>query len=604
MWSVIRETVGAPLRVITVSVRGLVVVFGAALSVLAADPPAPNRSPRIRTLSPPGVSIGGRETWTIEGENLAGIDRIEIEGDGVSAVIREKNPGLILAEVRAKPGSAPGFRAVRAEGADGFANLRVVRIDSLSQTEEREPNDTPDQATPLPEGSAGVGKLGPLDLDHFRVTGKKGQRVTIEVEARRLGLDVSPVVTVMSTHGKAWFQERETPGVEGDCRFLFDVPADGPYLIQVRDTLYGGSKWGFYRLRVTAEPFATGLFPLGGPPGRPIKLTASGGNLSAPLSQTVNVPDRPREIAEIPPFRTEQATVIAPGRIEIGDGPEVNESAKGITPLSIGLTVNGRIDRPGEIDRFRIAVKAGRVLRFKIVAAALGSWLDSVVTIRDSRGKRLAENDDLPGATRRAGIEPDPDSRLEFKAESDADLTVEVADRFGRGGPEYGYRFLAGDDRPDFTVHARIIEFMGMEVLGDELDVLSDTGAYQLKPGASLAIGFEIDSEGQTGPITLRAEGLPDGVKSAPIIVHPRPLGPVTGIVWHLPRGVLTLRADLGSAGVSGRFRVKATATLANGQILERLATQAVLINTGPVTDQMRRLIKRIAEFPVRVMTP
>jgi len=586
------------------SAPALLLALGLALTGYAAEPPTPARPPRLTTLVPPGVAIGGLATWTFEGHDLAGVDRIDIEGDGVSAVIKARQDGSVVAEARAEPGAKPGFRAVWVEGPTGISNVRVVRVDHLGQTAETEGNDTPSEATFLPEGRAGVGTLSPRDVDHFRVVGKKGQRVAVELEARRLGLAVAPVLTIMTPDGRALAQGRETPGVGGDCRVLYTFPADGAYVVQVRDNLFGGSDGGYYRLRVGAEPFATALFPLGGPPSRPITVTASGGNLAAPLSQTVELPDRPGADVEVPPFPTAQGPVVAPGRLVVGDGPEVTEKADGVMALSDGVTVNARIDRPGEIDRFRIGVKAGRVVRVKVVAARLGSWLDSVVTIRDSRGNRRAENDDKVGPDPRPGVEADPDSRLDFQADADEDLTVEVTDRFGRGGVEFGYRLSEGDPRPDFTVLARPFERWWLDPDGEAVGTLWDRGAYHWKPGESLSIACEIEAEGRTGPITIRAVGLPEGVTSSPVIAYPRASRPEDGAGTGFGRVLLTLRADNSSAGVSGRFRVVATALPPNGRPLEREATLGVLINTVFTPGETRLLFKGISEFPLRVTVP
>ena len=88
------------------------------------------------------------------------------------------------------------------------------------------------------------------------------------------------------------------------------------------------------------------------------------------------------------------------------------------------------------------------------------------------------------------------------------------------------------------------------------VEVFGDQGAYTIKAGGSVSIVCEIFPEGRTGPITLRAEGLPKRVHSSPVTVYPGPALTRPGAAKMFGPAVVTLRADPGSAGVSGRFRV------------------------------------------------
>src|SRR5690348_17420030 len=45
-----------------------------------------------------------------------------------------------------------------------------------------------------------------------------------------------------------------------------------------------------------------------------------------------------------------------------------------------------------------------------------------------------------------------PDSRLDYKVEQDGAILLEITDRYGDGGPEYGYRLEVGRSRPDFAI--------------------------------------------------------------------------------------------------------------------------------------------------------
>ena len=95
--------------------------------------------------------------------------------------------------------------------------------------------------------------------------------------------------------------------------------------------------------------------------------------------------------------------------------------------------LNGRILRPGEADLWQVTAHKGEQFLLDLRAGRLGSLLDSVLTILDAKGKRLATCDDMaPGET---------DSRLTWKVPADGMYCLRVEDRLPtRGGPQYTYR--------------------------------------------------------------------------------------------------------------------------------------------------------------------
>ena len=95
--------------------------------------------------------------------------------------------------------------------------------------------------------------------------------------------------------------------------------------------------------------------------------------------------------------------------------------------------LNGRILHPGEADVWQVTAHKGEKFLLDLRAGRLGSLLDSVLTILDSSGKRLATCDDMaPGQT---------DSRLTWNVPADGMYRIRVEDRLpSRGGPQYAYR--------------------------------------------------------------------------------------------------------------------------------------------------------------------
>ena len=524
----------------------------------------------------------------LRGVHLGRIDRVEIKGSGVRGKIVKANDQEVLVEVSAGRDAVPGYREVRVSGPDGISNPKLVRIDTLSQTAESEPNDSLDQANVIPRGAAGVGVLDDRDADHFRIEARRGEQLAIDLEARRLGAPITPVVTVLTAEGHPLIQRRETPGLEGDCRFSFTFPTDGAYVIQVRDNLYGGSAGSSYRLRVTTEPYATGLFPLGGQAGRECVVTASGGTLRAPIQRTVRLPDNLGAIVEIPPFESLDGPILAPGKLVAG-GELQNEPDFRPAPLTPGRTLNGRLSRPGEVDRYPLPVAPGEAISLEVVAEGLGSWLDAVLTVRDSRGTMIAENDDAaglePGSPSSRSSSKTTDSRLTFRPETAEGLTVEVSDRYGRGGPEYSYRLSAGPTNPDFRVSVTL-----------EDDEQASRGVVILRPGAESQLRVQVNRIGGTGPITLQVEGLPPRASCPAIVV--RKFFTPNGSDVSSASAILSIQSAGAIGPASGRVRVVATASREDGRVLTRQGGFPLVPGAGNPAGMARPVSRTLTSVP------
>jgi len=136
--------------------------------------------------------------------------------------------------------------------------------------------------------------------------------------------------------------------------------------------------------------------------------------------------------------------------LHVDDLPELQETTPGGdsegTAFAPPAMLNGCIAHPGEIDAWSVELKKGQTLALQVLAAALGSKLDSMLTVSDASGAELARNDDA--------VAGQADSALQFTAPKDGSYRVRVADRFGtRGGPAFGYRLRATlVEQPDFEL--------------------------------------------------------------------------------------------------------------------------------------------------------
>ena len=137
--------------------------------------------------------------------------------------------------------------------------------------------------------------------------------------------------------------------------------------------------------------------------------------------------------------------------IEITDVPVFEEKTaeSGVVPGK--FVINGSLAASGEKDRYRIQVRAGQPLQFWTIAEQIGvRHLDSVLTLRDASGKKLAENDDVVAG--QGTLLGNPDSRVFFTPEQDGVVTVEVRDRTGRGGSGFEYCLKSDFASPSFQL--------------------------------------------------------------------------------------------------------------------------------------------------------
>jgi hypothetical protein len=583
--------------------------------------------PVVSSVSPPGAQVGTELEWTLTGRGLAKVKRVLISGQGVeTAGFEAREDGQAIASVKVAANAAPGFRELRVEGADGVSNLVLVRIDTLPQIGEIEPNDEPSQAQVVEVGRAIAGVIKATDIDYYLVQGRPGQQVTLDLEVRRVGTSLSPVLTVLNRRGGALSQARESRSQDHDPRLTLKMPKDGGILVQVRDNIYGGNDSATYRLRIAPTPYATGFYPLGGPRGKPLTLTASGGSLKTPIQKTITLPNEPGARFDPGSFEGPEGSVSATVLVVVGDENEVNEGVResegiGALPIKLGQTMNGRIERRGEFDLYTIDVKKGDKFRVKVDAEPLGSWLDSVVTIRDKDGKTLAENDDFgsDGSNNvQRGVDflglrgGTSDSQLDFLAAEDGKVTIEVTDRYGDGGPEYAYRLSVGASRPDFSIHLLLGNptangqvFNAMNARTGRLTP-GQFGVFNLPTGTKVPVNFVVVPEGRPGPVTVRVEGLPDGVTAAPVkvdVLGPGKAGGQESMVNSAPRAdnLVFDVASFADPGMS-EIRIIAEAEPMPGVKLTRIATANIGLDATPSNVPSRPITRMVDHFPLRIV--
>jgi hypothetical protein len=126
--------------------------------------------------------------------------------------------------------------------------------------------------------------------------------------------------------------------------------------------------------------------------------------------------------------------------------------------IDIPTVVNGRIERPGDVDVFAVTVDAPGPLVAEVCARRLNSPVDSLLRVIDEGGAVLAWNDDHVIKDQHlhknvAGAQTHhADSYLTVELPRSGTYQVQVSDAQNGGGDAYGYRLRVSRPRPDFAL--------------------------------------------------------------------------------------------------------------------------------------------------------
>ena len=97
-----------------------------------------------------------------------------------------------------------------------------------------------------------------------------------EVEARRCGSAIDPVLRILDGNGKQLARSDDAPGAGLDARIDFTFPREGNYYVEVHDARFSKQAQNFYRLKMGTYAYADGIFPLGGKRGETTEVTFFG----------------------------------------------------------------------------------------------------------------------------------------------------------------------------------------------------------------------------------------------------------------------------------------------------------------------------------------
>jgi hypothetical protein len=443
----------------------------------------------------------------------------------------EDYPQDMAGRVRIAADAPIGLRRGRLWTAEGAASGLWFQVGELPEIVEEEIDGDPvpvEVRLPVTIN----GRIFPRqDVDVWSFRASKGQTISAEVFASRLGSPLDSRLTVLDPDGRVIAENDDAFGA--DSFVSFTAAADGLYSVRIQDSNQQGSPAHVYRLTLTAGPHIA-VYPLGGRRGSTVRFTASGPGVPAHLE--AKLPDQ--VTADYSHRFAVGLTHTSPVRLDVDDLPEHLEAEPNDAPASAPLialpaVLNGRIDRPGDVDCWRFERKKGQAWQFELRASRLGSRLAGVLSILDPAGKVLASAEGKPGQV---------DPSLTFTLPADGTYSVQVRDRFrSRGGPDFGYRLrITAPPAPGFQLH----------LIADAL-TLARGGQGKLRVTAERSGGF-------TGPIDLSFEDLPAGIQATNL-----------KIAAGQNQVEVALKAEAAAAIGASRVRVRGSAMVADRALTE-----------------------------------
>jgi hypothetical protein len=462
---------------------------------------ADREPPSLARLHPLGGKAGTTVELEILGTRLESATGVEFDcEDLVWKHTTAREPGRVTGLVSIAQDAPLGGHMLRVLTASGPTTSLLFNVGQFPAMVEGNHRAIPSLPAEI------YGRLdGAADIDQYWFTAKAGERWLLDLQAMEHGSAVeSRMILLDGQGGRVAFnddrdQYNENPLIE------HTFTEDGVYAVRL-DQYRGPRGFTFgknnvYVLRISRLPRIVWMTPLGARRGSQARFLIEGSEfehveraylteirraeyarMTYPYTMPIRFrPDPPRGTAiphldgklvrksggqvelvfDIPAsaatglWRLWLAGLdgITEGpNLEISDVQEYSEEAvANQPPKTLPYVINGSLSQPRERDVYRIQAKAGEPLHISTLSAQLGGpYLDTVLTLRDATGNKLAEDDDVVAGW--GGLLGNPDSSLFYTPKQDGLLLVEVRDRLNRGGPAFPYRLKVDRRKPGFQL--------------------------------------------------------------------------------------------------------------------------------------------------------
>ena len=582
-------------------------------------------APKIVGVYPLSGKAGTSVSLEIAGDQLSNATGVEFDcGDLEWRETTRAGARKLSGVVAIKADAAPGPHLLRIVSPDGTSTSALFNVTRMPTLAEVEPNDGAGQAQPILSLPVEIqGKLdGAKDIDRFSFRVAAGERWLFDFRALEHGSAVEARMILADAEGRQLEFNDDRGDYDENPLIDHTFEKAGAYTLTL-DQYRGPRGFNFgknnaYSLRISRSALVEAVTPAGAARGTQAQFRVEGraldrvekvyltearlaeySRMTFPFTMPISFRADPAASGQVARLdgriaarragrldvELEIPAETRPGlwrlwldgpdgladsqAVEISSWPEFDELAAGVADWTRGgFVINGVLAKPGERDSFRIDGRAGVPLHFWTLAAQLGGRrLDTVLTLRDANGKRVAENDDVVAG--QGSLIGNPDSSLYYTPAASGPLTLEVSDRLRRGGPGYVYRLKVNRETPGFQLFTTPENF-----------TLARGGAGDVKVHLVRELDF-------AGEVSVWFEGLPPGVAApegkfrADQLFEPNADGAdmiIPEITFHVQSP-----ADLKAGRYA--FRVMGCATAEKDRADRRVTEAHTAVMIGPLLD-------------------
>jgi Bacterial pre-peptidase C-terminal domain len=487
------------------------------------------------------------------------IDYLLPRGGGVGATVTVEFHGISLENPREVLFYSPGIRAGEftpfAKPGDGFKVkfqiapdcpvgehvLRVRTAAALSDAvtfwvsrfqtvyefeDKRGQNDTIAKAKPVPMNVTVEGNIfegTDPDVDVYRVEARQGERISVEVEAARLGTlhaggENDLAVRILDAGGKEIGRNDDSALYVQDPVLSVLAPRDGSYYIEIKQQVFYPPHHAWYRAHIGTFARPTAVFPAGGQAGTTLSARLLG-DPAGERTVEIPLPDKPGDFGYLGEAPSANMLRVSPYPNALWPQADVK----------LPVALNGIFEKAGEAHVYRFAAKKGEAWKVQVFARTLGAPVDPRIWIAAANApKHLLDADDArlvdlgrPSARGTWYVKDQEDPVAVLRVPNDGEYVLGVEDTTGAAGPDHVYRVEIEPAHDAIYTHITMQDGYQLPRLTGL--IVPQGNRWTLDVQLAQGIGNTYK-----GDLELEAVGLPKGVKMiAPRVVKGQTRVPV-----------------------------------------------------------------------------
>ena len=528
--------------------------------------------PTLTNVFPQGGQQGRSVEVTITGTNLGKATEVWFSGSGITAEIKEKTgqaavlfngagvsghiptDAQLVAVLTISSSTPLGIQQIRVVTPYGVSNAGSFVVGNLREIVEKEAEESELESASTMESDwialpvTVNGEIASIDdEDSFTFELKKDVRLICEVTAQRIGSLLDSYLVLRDANGT----EVANSGLGDGLDSVLDYTAleTGKYTLHIRDIRYKGGDGYSYRLSIGELPYLETIFPLGGRRGTENTIAVTGANLEMLESIQISIGAETQDGEQSLRVQTPSGLVTNIRPFAVGNWEEMvetepNNTAGNANAVTTPITLNGKIDKSGDVDRFSFEIEEPQLLVFEVEALKLSSKLDALLTLygpgkpmesseemawNDGKEQVLIVNDDPIGANTLA------DARIDWDFVEAGKYSIAIRDLNNQGDESYAYRLNIRPLEPDCELNVIAL---------DQRNLMSPMDNPRVNRGSSVTIQVDVVRLDKfDGPIRLVCPALPKSFDVSPTIIgadQNRALLTVT-VPWDAPLGLMPL---------------------------------------------------------------